>query len=558
QYAVWRLVDTRTGRSLAARRVDGRDMAELANLMIAEVLPLVSREYGIEETPVAQSVTTITTASTEAYKHFVAGILAREEWQHQNAVPRFEQALEYDSTFALALFKLSQAHFESGTRGEVVNDYADKAWELRTRLGIKDGLLLKAWRERLNLRPRDALSTYQAMLARWPDDREVLGALAQLLFYFWYFDEAGEVARRALSLYPDDVIITSVGWSSLVYLGHMEEALASIRAFIARNPTKVNGLEELGRRYLEMGQADSAEVAFRQVLEIDSSNFWAQWGIGNCHYQRGDLNRALETFEHILSRSDLLSGQRVDLMTNLRQSICLSWIHAAAGRFGKALDVFEEAQQLVSDPEYDARVERNRAWLLLRMRRAEEVLLAARALAERDVGRYALAKALENSARALVRLDSLESARRTLQEYLDAAEEWRGSSEYTSHKVSAEIALAEGNAKRALGYLEEMKLYGAPYFQGLLGIEYREDLAHAYRLAGRLDEAAEVLKELLRIHGGHALAHYQLGQILEEMGRTAEAEKEYSTFLRAWADADEGLPQLEYARARLAALRAGS
>ncbi|UCF78986.1 MAG: serine/threonine protein kinase, partial [Candidatus Eiseniibacteriota bacterium] len=97
QYAVWRLVDTRTGRSLAARRVDGSNMAELANLMIAEVLPLVYREYGIEETPVALSVTTITTASTEAYRHFVAGVLAREDWQPQNAVPRFEQALEYDS-----------------------------------------------------------------------------------------------------------------------------------------------------------------------------------------------------------------------------------------------------------------------------------------------------------------------------------------------------------------------------------------------------------------------------------------------------------------------------
>ena len=73
-------------------------------------------------------------------------------------------------------------------------------------------------------------------------------------------------------------------------------------------------------------------------------------------------------------------------------------------------------------------------------------------------------------------------------------------------------------------------------------------------MQGRLDEAAEVHREMLRIYGGHALSHYELGTIYEEMKRPAEAKKEYAKFLEMWSEADEDLPQLIDARKRLAAL----
>jgi tetratricopeptide (TPR) repeat protein len=74
-------------------------------------------------------------------------------------------------------------------------------------------------------------------------------------------------------------------------------------------------------------------------------------------------------------------------------------------------------------------------------------------------------------------------------------------------------------------------------------------------LAGRLDDAVQVHKELLRIYGGHALSHYALGQIYEEMRRPADAQRSYEVFLDMWSQADDGLPQVEDARTRLAALR---
>ena len=75
-------------------------------------------------------------------------------------------------------------------------------------------------------------------------------------------------------------------------------------------------------------------------------------------------------------------------------------------------------------------------------------------------------------------------------------------------------------------------------------------------MAGNLDEAARIHKELLRVFGGHFLSHYELGKIYQELGRPEQAKKELSVFLDKWSQADEGLPQLDDARARLVALSA--
>ena len=552
-YVAWDLMDIRSGKSLAARRLEGGELIVLADQIVADVLPLLADQCGVETSISQRSVSELTSASFQAYQYFTAGMLAREEQRHANAIRYFEQALEYDSTFALALFRLSEVHFESGERGQLVRDYANRAWELAAHLTKKDLMRLKAWRQRMNWNFPDALATYREMLNEWPDDQEVIRELTSVLFYFRYFTEAAEVARKGFKLYPDDQILAGFGWPSLACSGHMEEAIASIRKYLERHPRSVRGWEELGWRYLQKGKTDSAEAAFHRVLEIDPTFLEAQSGIGRCYYQRGNLNKAVDTFEQILRRSDLLPSVRVFLLTSLRQGMYLSWLYAEKGRFEKALELFEEARQLVTDPERDARLERERGWLLLRMKRADEVLLAARNLAKRTESTYAPTVALEMSARAFVVLDSLETAEHIVAELGSIRDWWGAYIVLLSHKITAEIALARGNPERALVSLKEMERQAA-FGPGLIDIEYREDLARSYRMAGQLGKAAEALRELLHLYGGHAIAHYELGLIYEELDRPDAAKQEYEKFLQMWSEADEGLPQVEDTKRRLAAL----
>ena len=87
-------------------------------------------------------------------------------------------------------------------------------------------------------------------------------------------------------------------------------------------------------------------------------------------------------------------------------------------------------------------------------------------------------------------------------------------------------------------------------------IELRDTRARALRQAGRPEEAAGVLQDLLRVYAGHGQAHYELGTIYEEIGDAGAAEREYAAFLEKFSGADPGLPMVEDAQMRLAALRA--
>ena len=116
----------------------------------------------------------------------------------------------------------------------------------------------------------------------------------------------------------------------------------------------------------------------------------------------------------------------------------------------------------------------------------------------------------------------------------------------------AKIELAAGNPDLAL----EAHNRNEPALSGLAGVylDSRDFLARAYRDAGRLEEAETTLKETLRVLGGHAMAHYQLGKVYEDMDRPDDARLEYETFLTMWSDADEGIAELVDARERLVSL----
>jgi tetratricopeptide (TPR) repeat protein len=125
---------------------------------------------------------------------------------------------------------------------------------------------------------------------------------------------------------------------------------------------------------------------------------------------------------------------------------------------------------------------------------------------------------------------------------------------YPAYKVDAAIALAGNDGPAALKALGEMSRI-LKEFNGMMGVEYRDMLADAYQISGDFENAVAVNKEILRVYGGHALSHYELGKLYEEMGQPDEAKAHYSKFLEMWKNADEGLPQPEHARERLAVLK---
>ncbi len=546
-YAMWRLVDTRSGRILAAGRADGAAAAVLADQIITEVLPHLVKKSRREVESSPSPVTAFTTDSPEAYTHYVTGLLAAEKDNQSEAVRELERAVDLDSTFALALLELSLNLVEGSEKARV----ADRAWSFRDRLGIKDRMRLEAYREGLAYRSKNALAIYQEMYKRWPDDRQVLRELSSFYLYFWQNSESTSIAMQGLAHYPDDVDLNRLWEVSLLFAGRGEEVQARARANIGRDPANTRFRLTFALSYLVLGYPDSAEAVFKQVLEISSRNEEAARGLIYSAYCCGDLDGAIEIAEELLKQPARSDDERLYILTRggmFGQG--LAYLYAEGGRFRKALEVFEEARRYASSRDAEILLDTRRIELLCDAGRAEDVLAWAQALQTEDnpIGRFNSAL---GQAEAYVIIDSLVAAKTVVSRLYEMEDLVGGYAKMKAQRISAKIALAEEEPKKAVELLSE--------FEGQAvgtkdGIRHHEILARAYEMDGRLKDAARVLNNLLRINGGHALSHYDLGKVYLKMGRTAEAKSEFTTFLDMWADADEGLPQVEDAKARLASL----
>ncbi|UCG52131.1 MAG: protein kinase [Candidatus Latescibacterota bacterium] len=558
QYAMWQLVDTRNGESLAAQRVEGDNLVSLVDQILAGVLPVIAQACGLDEPDATPTVSELTTASPEAYRHYIGGILAYEKDRINEAIRELNKAVRLDSSFALALLELSRIHYRARVLDlERARQYADMAWELRAHLGIKHRMVLEAHREHLEHRDVDAMSTYREILARWPDDRETLRNLSELLIWDWRLDEAAVVCKQGFTLYPDELGFGISYERCLSSLGRRQEALEAAQTCVQREPEDLYAWEELGHRYLEMGLQESAEDAFRRAIEIDPEALSSRRSLAWCEYSKGNVSRAIEIYDQISKGSDLLPTGVVAVLTENRFNLSLSLLHAEAGRYEESLEFFEKAGEYLSGPDMEMRVGRDRCILLLRMGRFADVLEWTEPLVTRDEVSPGRIFATSLRAQAFVGLDSLQAARSALREISAIGQQWPGTTRFMVLKITAQLALAGQKPEAALEALNEMRATGV-FPGGLVDIEYREMLARAYRMAGRHDEAAQVLEELLWVCGGHAISHAQLGYVYDDLGRPADAIREYTTFLEMWSQADEGLPELEDARARLAALEAGS
>jgi tetratricopeptide (TPR) repeat protein len=295
---------------------------------------------------------------------------------------------------------------------------------------------------------------------------------------------------------------------------------------------------------------DSAEPAFHKALALDPAFVPSMQSLANCAYSRGDPDRAIALNEEILRRTDLMPGQRVEILTNNAFWPGLALLYVMQGRFREALAEFDAAGPYVEDTVSRIRLETGRARILLRMGRAREVLDWSRGLATSEDKTLAPLLAVQFRARSLVALDSLDAARAALVRLRATEPQWGGVARFEALKITAEIALKEGRAADALAALTALHGQGLTD-GGLFDIDLRETRAEALRLAGRREDALGELSELLRLYGSHALAHYRMAQLYEESGRRQEARSEYHAFLAGWAKADPGLPQVEDARRRL-------
>jgi len=508
------------------------------------------------------------TADFRALKGYSQGEALLRRARYDSAVMKLRDAVEADSTFALAWYRLGLAYSLSQSMGHEGDNHAslEKAMRYRDKLSPPDRLLLSGWYAHFHGQPEVAERVARQIIGGFPDDAEAWHLLGLTrMWYAWQrgrpYMEARSALARALEIdprFPDAIYharfaailearyayadsVFRVAPTGLV-TGPWAHAIRGLFAFVRgdrreqdnymRSLETVDDQSLLGFAWILASHSDSLRAAGRSLSRFAGSGDHSDWG--------------------------KTSGL-----------IFLAHVEAARGRWGEAQALFRRAAR--SDA---ATALSSYAWLAAMPffeRPATELSAIRDSLrdwqvprAQGDSGRLdpqtipevlTIPNELRPWARDyLLGLLSVRLGDRTGAERyaarLDAAQEPRdriGLRHDLALEIRASTALVDGKPEDALRLLEgasmtvahSNQVWYSPHYSRPLGRFVR---AEALRQLGRDEEALGWYGTLGEKYGTEfvylAPAFLRQAEIYERRGKTQEALGYYRRFKNRWQDAD--------------------
>jgi tetratricopeptide (TPR) repeat protein len=178
---------------------------------------------------------------------------------------------------------------------------------------------------------------WQETLRLEPDSVEPLNSLGVLYAQQQRYDQAMPLLEKALRLNPNDAAAHLNLGAAYAGMGKMDRAEEQFRAAVLLFPLDFNAHNLLGKLYFDSHRPAEAEQQFRQSLQCEP-NLAAYDHLGYIYMQWGDRDRAEKAFKAALALKS----------TDSRAHFNLGLIYAASGRNTQAVEELQAA--LAADP----------------------------------------------------------------------------------------------------------------------------------------------------------------------------------------------------------------
>jgi len=162
--------------SQATASGDTTQLFELVDRLAADLM--VRQGWGVGSHLLQTAATT--TQSLPALKAYLDAEGQLRRGQFDSSLAGFQQAVQLDSTFALAYYRLAVAAAWSSRFG-LIRPSTERAVRLAGRLSERDRRLLESFAALADGKPDDAESGYRGILQDYPDDLEAQWQLASVL-----------------------------------------------------------------------------------------------------------------------------------------------------------------------------------------------------------------------------------------------------------------------------------------------------------------------------------------------------------------------------------------
>jgi len=550
------LVDVKSGEVKASQDITGEpkeDVFSLVDKLTAALkkdlsLPAVAQKE--KERPVAD----VTTHSQEAYRYYLDGMDNLNKAYLPEAEKSFKKALEYDSTFAMAYFRLSIV--SPNLTGPEYKTLIAKAVKYSDKVSQKEKMYIQAYEAYASDNTAQFIKVLQKLVERYPDEKEAFLRLGRIHRELSKYKESIYYLSKAIEI--DSLYKLAYNTLSLAYdgSGDFEKSIWAINKYISLAPDEPNPYNSRGALYAYNGKLDQAIESFKKALEIKPDFYYSLSNLGIMYLFKRDYDKAESCYKELASCSDK--------DTRSRGRTCLALIPLYQGKLKQALEALDygltadKMEQIKGEPSekhflkamiYEDK--KNLDLALNEIKKSMDIIHKESPdaiLYWQDHYAYLLVEngdvaAGEEVANTLKR-DIEKKDPGTLPAYTDY---WY---------MVGKIELAKGNLQAAItDFVQAMKFSTR--------IDACFLLSGIYFKLGRVDAAvAELEKGLLRYDYNRALytiyavkAYYLLGLAYEKSGWNDKAIQQYEEFLDIWKNADPGIPEVADAKERLKKLK---
>jgi tetratricopeptide (TPR) repeat protein len=530
---------------------DAASIIDVASQMADEVKRDLGLSRSVQWGDFDAPAVPITTSSLKAFRLYNEARRLHLRAEYARSIKLMRKAIRIDPEFAMAWRSLGASLGNFGDPAGAEECYR-KALDLRANASMQEQYFIRttyfqSWAQYAN-----ALHVLGEWRALYPDDTQALLLTGRA----WLFEEKAEAAREALlealrkgDLNPFTFYYTALACSAA---GRPDEAESTIERGLSvhpRNPLIASAGVTVA---MFQGQYDQA---LRMIDGIKPKNAGP-----TIELRYGDILLLMDDFRGAERHYSAIRP------ASPRFKARLAALALAEGRYGRATDLARAS----GDHTLLAYIQWRRGSLSDGLEEADKALKEW----DRSAQTYSELVALQLKGGIEVSLGDIEAAKATetsLEErgqsgfgkaYLRAAYYLRGliaGSEGRTEDAAEEFASALGTSPGDLPDHDDGPYpFEVPTGTWALIIAAG---AHNREKAGDLSGALGLYLMLIGLHGGrlqhpdlYALAHYQVGRILQIQGDLEGAKKSYSKFLELWKNADPGLPEVEDAKARLSAL----
>ncbi|NQT26611.1 tetratricopeptide repeat protein [candidate division KSB1 bacterium] len=243
-----------------------------------------------------RSLTELSTNSLEAWQHYTAGMDFENQMLISEAMKEFQKAIQADSNFVSAHYKLAMAYFGYGDAEKGIRSY-QKAQSLKDKATFQERMQIDLFEAMLKNDDEALFAIHEQMMTADPNNIEASYTLANYYFGNQEYDNAAKYYQKILEIDPKHKMsYNQMGYSSAFH-GDFEGAKKAFRKYIDFAPDEPNPYDSLGEINWIQGNYKEAEKCFKIALEKNQA-FTAGWShLGQIYLEQGKYKKALKVYE---------------------------------------------------------------------------------------------------------------------------------------------------------------------------------------------------------------------------------------------------------------------